>query len=408
MRELRRLKIFRHYYPLSHEVEARAGGKKRLSQYGIFICQDSFKDLKFPHRCLNVHCVHNIPPGALTKDIQDYDLAAKKDSASMASSSVKILSRILSFLIGVLMFIAFTIFHLGPSQKIFRIMIWFKHQKRAVKVKYVECNDYRFCYFSRGQPGLQPSLLMLHGFLFSKDMWLNAIKLFPKDLHLVCVDMPGHGETTCLEEENYAAAAQAEKIHQFVECIGLNRQPFHLVGISMGGMVAGLYAALYPSDVCCLSLLCPAGLRFPAGNGPMKQLKKRAHSTKPHSFLKLGFYNPSLTNVQLLKGYLEASKLNASFCVKYFLDISSPTSKHSLHDNLNKIKAPTQIIWGKNDQVIDPSGAEILGNAIANSQVHMVEKCGHFIVLDRPRRSAKLLLEFYQSVCGPLENKLWG
>ncbi|XP_072843154.2 monoacylglycerol lipase ABHD6-like [Pogona vitticeps] len=233
-------------------------------------------------------------------------------------------------------------------------------------------------------------------------------QLFPKDLHLVCVDMPGHGETTCLEEENYAAAAQAEKIHQFVECIGLNRQPFHLVGISMGGMVAGLYAALYPSDVCCLSLLCPAGLRFPAGNGPMKQLKKRAHSTKPHSFLKLGFYNPSLTNVQLLKGYLEASKLNASFCVKYFLDISSPTSKHSLHDNLNKIKAPTQIIWGKNDQVIDPSGAEILGNAIANSQVHMVEKCGHFIVLDRPRRSAKLLLEFYQSVCGPLENKLWG
>lgn len=46
---------------------------------------------------------------------------------------------------------------------------------------------------------------------------------------------------------------------QFVECIKLNKRPFHLVGTSMGGNVAGVYAAQYPEDICSLTLICPAG-----------------------------------------------------------------------------------------------------------------------------------------------------
>ncbi|KAJ7317106.1 hypothetical protein JRQ81_003268 [Phrynocephalus forsythii] len=299
-------------------------------------------------------------------------------------------------------------YSLWPSL-IFRTMIWYKRQLRCVKVKYIEKDGYRFCYFSRGKPGRQPSMLMLHGFSFNKDMWLNAVKHFPTNIHIVCLDMPGHGETTRLLAENYTAIDQAKKIHQFVEWIGLNKKPFHLVGMSMGGMVAGLYAAQYPSEICALSLICPPGLQYATENEFIRRLKELRQSANAHEnplvlltvqqgedLLRLGLYHPNKINMQV--GFVSASLL---LYREDFLDISSPKSKYSLHDNMDKIKAPTQIIWGKNDQVIDPSGAEILTNAVADSQVHMVEKCGHFIVLDRPRRSAKLLLEFYQSICGP-------
>lgn len=46
---------------------------------------------------------------------------------------------------------------------------------------------------------------------------------------------------------------------QFVEAIRLNRKPFHLVGTSMGGNVAGVYAACYPSEICSMTLICPDG-----------------------------------------------------------------------------------------------------------------------------------------------------
>lgn len=46
---------------------------------------------------------------------------------------------------------------------------------------------------------------------------------------------------------------------QFVQSIGLNKRPFHLVGYSMGGICAGVYAAQYPNDLYTLTLICPGG-----------------------------------------------------------------------------------------------------------------------------------------------------
>ncbi|KAG8127929.1 hypothetical protein E2320_014806 [Naja naja] len=117
--------------------------------------------------------------------------------------------------------------------------------KMGVKVKYLSNEGYQFSYFTRGEPGSRPSVLMLHGFSLNKDMWLNTIEVFPKDLHLVCLDLPGHGGTTRLLGESYTAVAQAKRIHQFVQCAGLNHKPFHLVGMSMGGMVAGLRELIF-------------------------------------------------------------------------------------------------------------------------------------------------------------------
>lgn len=56
-------------------------------------------------------------------------------------------------------------------------------------------------------------------------------------------------------------------------------------------------------------------------------------------------------------------------------------------------------------QVFDSSGAEVLATAIPISQVHMLDKCGHFIAFERPKKSAKLILEFYNSVCDKAETK---
>ncbi|XP_007437067.2 monoacylglycerol lipase ABHD6-like [Python bivittatus] len=301
---------------------------------------------------------------------------------------------------------------------IFRIMIWSKHLKTGVKVKYLDKEGYRFSYFTRGEPGCQPSVLMLHGFSLNKDMWLNIIQDFPKDLHLICLDLPGHGGTTCLLAESHTADAQAKRLHQFVECAGLNHKPFHLVGMSTGGMVAGVYAALYPSHVSSLALLCPAGLKIPKQSELFVWLQKLVFSKEPadnalvsvteqetENIIKLCLYQPSFLKMQFLKRYLADRRPHKMFFVMCFLDLTSTESKYSLHDNMKKIKAPTQIIWGKEDKVFDSLGAEILAAAIPNSQVHRLEKCGHFIALERPRTSARLLLEFYKSVCDSAKHK---
>uniref|UniRef100_A0A8D2Q693 acylglycerol lipase n=1 Tax=Varanus komodoensis TaxID=61221 RepID=A0A8D2Q693_VARKO len=277
----------------------------------------------------------------------------------------------------------------------------FKRQKRGVKVKHIDHEGYRFTYFSRGEPGAQPSILMLHGFSLNKDIWLNMIKLFPQDLHVVCLDMPGHGDTTRLLGESYTVAAQAKRVHQFVQCLELNKKPFHLVGMSTGGMIAGVYAAHYPSEVCCLSLLCPAGeCRHAVVPRRFFRTQRWAQGCGQAGAERMALALPCATMPCCCFGP------NSGFLIlKGFLDISSAKSRFILHENMRRIRAPTQIIWGREDKVFDSTGAEMLATAIHNSQVHMLEKCGHFIALERPMKTAKLLLEFYSSVCERMGDK---
>ncbi|KAG8539422.1 hypothetical protein GDO81_020933, partial [Engystomops pustulosus] len=60
----------------------------------------------------------------------------------------------------------------------------------------------------------------------------------------------------------------------FVESINLNKKPFHLIGTSMGGCVAGVYASQYPSDISSLTLICPAGLQYPEDSKFLKRLRE--------------------------------------------------------------------------------------------------------------------------------------
>ncbi|XP_054834247.1 monoacylglycerol lipase ABHD6-like [Eublepharis macularius] len=334
----------------------------------------------------------------------------------MELTAVKIIFMILGSILACLTSILISRYHLW-HKIFFKILTWLKRIKRHMKVKYIKHNGYNFCYLTRGTPGSQPSMLMLHGFSLNKDMWLETLKYIPREIHVICLDLPGHGATTRLLGDNYAAAEQAKRIHEFVKCIGLDKKPFHLIGFSVGGMIAGVYAALYPSEVRCLSLLCPGGVQYESGYEFIKHFRELEKNISVENsrlislterqgeeLLKLGLYHPSISQLQLLKGYLDDDRPQRMFFIKNFLDLTSEESRYSLQENASKIRAPTEIIWGKYDKVLEASGADILAKLIPNCHVYILDKCGHFITIDRPQKSAELILEFHNSVCDTKKN----
>ncbi|XP_063283632.1 monoacylglycerol lipase ABHD6 [Pelobates fuscus] len=304
--------------------------------------------------------------------------------------------------------LAFTASFLVWPAALINIYYWYWRRTLGMQVKYANYGNYTFCYITRGRPGPKPSLLMLHGFSAHKDMWLSVVKFLPKHLHLVCVDMPGHEGTTRSALDDYTANEQVKRIHQFVESINLNKKPFHLVGTSMGGNVAGVYAAQYPADICYLSLICPAGLQYPNDSKFLKQLKESGDPQKisliPSTaeemgeMLKLCSYVRFKIPRQVLQGLVDVRIPHNEFYRKLFLDIVRENSRYSLHEHMAKIKAPTQIIWGKQDQVLDVSGADVLSSSIPGSQVEILENCGHSVVMERPRKTAKLIVDFSSSL----------
>ncbi|XP_036187653.1 monoacylglycerol lipase ABHD6 isoform X2 [Myotis myotis] len=254
-------------------------------------------------------------------------------------------------------------FLLWPSALI-KIYYWYWRRALGMQVRYVQHEDYQFCYSFRGRPGHRPSVLLLHGFSAHKDMWLSLVKFLPKNLHLICVDMPGHEGTTRSPLDDLSIDGQVKRIHQFVECLKLNKKPFHLMGTSMGGNVAGVYAAYYPSDICSLTLVCPAGLQYPTDNQFIQRLRELQESAavekiplipstpeEMSEMLQLCSYVRFKVPQQILQGLVDVRIPHNSFYRKLFLEIINEKSRYSLHQNMDKIKAPTQIIWGKQDQV---------------------------------------------------------
>ncbi|KAM9362452.1 monoacylglycerol lipase abhd6-A-like [Symphorus nematophorus] len=305
----------------------------------------------------------------------------------------------------VLAFITSFLFWPGTLLKAYN---WYWRRKLGLVVRYSYSGGYRFCYTSRGTPGgATPSLLLLHGFSANKDMWLPLIKYLPKSQHVVCVDMPGHEGTSRTGPEDYSIQGQVHRIHQFVQSIGLDKRPFHLAGGSMGGNVTGVYAAFYPSDLSGATLICPAGLVYPTDSEFISRLREMEKSQQDDSnplipstpqelenMLKLCCFSPPKIPRQLLRGLLNNRIPNNGFYKEVFMEIVGEKCRHSLQENLHLITTAVQVIWGKEDQVVDVSGAAVLQAALPNCQVEVLENCGHSVVLERPRKSANLIMNF--------------
>lgn len=280
-----------------------------------------------------------------------------------------------------------------------------------MKVSFLDVGSFRFCYSSRGTPGGAPSLLLLHGFSANKDMWLPVVKFLPQNLHVVCLDLPGHDGTSRCQNEDYSIMGQVSRIHQFVHSVGLRH--FHLVGTSMGGNLAGVYAARFPDDLCSVTLVCPAGLEPREDTQFVKRLREMEvqrqqnqdlsqesialiPSTLPQlqDMLQLCCYKPLNLPTQMMKGLLQNRVPHNDFYRHLFECISAEESRHSLQEKLQNITVPVQVIWGQHDQVLHVSGAAVIADALPHSQVALLDDCGHSVALERPRKLASLVCSF--------------
>ena len=97
-----------------------------------------------------------------------------------------------------------------------------------------------------------PTLVLLHGFAESREIWTDFSRELPDDLSLLTLNLPGHG-THIHDVRDYSLEAQARYVAQKVRAAGLERVV--LVGHSMGGYVALAFAERYPERVAGLVLL---------------------------------------------------------------------------------------------------------------------------------------------------------
>jgi pimeloyl-ACP methyl ester carboxylesterase len=258
-----------------------------------------------------------------------------------------------------------------------------------------------------------PPLLCIHGFGASLYSWRNFVKdgsPLTANYKVVTIDLKGFGQSPKVYGKDYAIKAHADLIYEFIHEHDL--QNLTLIGNSFGGALALLVTlmlidnhstrlkSLVLIDAGSYVDLLPTYLKILSWPviGPL------AAYLAPSKLAARGV---------LRKSYYDKQKITAEQVANYAAPLSLPGAGHALwqtgaqiippnfkefSDRYKDIKVPTQIIWGKDDQVISPEAAIRLNDAIKQSQLVWVPECGHVPQEERPEITIPEVFKFLQMV----------
>jgi len=260
----------------------------------------------------------------------------------------------------------------------------------------IEVADLHIEYLEGGQGDV---LILLHGFGANKDNWTRIGRYLTPHFRVIAPDLPGFGESTRNPEANYSIAAQSERLYTFVRALKLKN--FHLAGSSMGGAISGTYAARYPKDVKSLWLIAPGGVAS-ADPGEIRSILDEgrtnpliAESVEGYEqlldfvFVKQPFIPPPIKRY-LAQEAIDHYPLNQ----KIYKQIHNAADTPPLEVTLSGLPVPTLILWGASDQVLHASGGGILQSVMPKAKLVIMEDVGHLPMIETPKESAKLYLNF--------------
>lgn len=255
--------------------------------------------------------------------------------------------------------------------------------------------------YLEGGPANAPPLLLLHGVGADKDNWTRVGAKFTSHYRVYAVDLPGFGESSKPATAGYRIEDQVAYVAAIAQALKLEH--FDLGGNSMGGWISAAYAVAHPEQVNSLWLLDPGGVMGAADSEMITMIK----AGKPvplfarnvgefRELLKFTMSQPPFIPAPVLAVLAGRQAQNYELNLSIFKQLREDSKP--LDAELAALPAPlatpTLITWGREDHVLDVSGAEILHKLLPNSQVQILDGVGHLPMLEAAGDSARAWLEF--------------
>lgn len=230
-------------------------------------------------------------------------------------------------------------------------------------------------------------VLLLHGLLGALSNFTGIIDHFGETHNVVLPLLPIYD----MPIRSVGVGGLVKHIQEFVEHKGYEK--VHVIGNSLGGHVALLYAMAEPDSIASITLTGSSGL-FESAMGT--SFPKRGNYEYIQQKTRDTFYDPAVATKELVDDIFETVN-NRNKAIRIVATAKSAV-RHNLGDKLHNIKAPTLLIWGSDDKVTPPFVGEKFNELIENSELHFIEKCGHAPMMEHPDQFNTILSDFLKSL----------
>ena len=224
-----------------------------------------------------------------------------------------------------------------------------------------------------------PTLFFIHGFLGSSYDWIEMIRYYDDNYHVIAIDLPGFGASEKSLNYNYSRENQADTVIELIKSLQL--KDVTLVGHSMGGMISLMSAYKEPNLIKELVLIGSAGLET-GGSPSALPLFVYDYVVNNYYIQRTLFntaYSPSeveaglVTDQMFKEMYYYTSKIPAEVFAKFSLDADDGY----LNDKFESIMQPTLLLWGSDDGFVSVENGYIMDQRLPNSTLAVIDQAGH-------------------------------
>jgi pimeloyl-ACP methyl ester carboxylesterase len=268
--------------------------------------------------------------------------------------------------------------------------------------------------------GGEPALCV-HGLGGASTNWTDFAGLLAPWLSIESIDLPGFGRSGPAPDRDYSIAAHTRTVIRYLEQSG--RGPVHLFGNSMGGVISIFVAARRPDLVRTLTLISPAvpDLRpRRLGTDPLlavalvpgtaglirRRIGRYPADVRARSVIKLCFADPSRVPPNRLAEAVEEIHLRDGMgwstdallrSLRGLVGMYLSTGRRSLWARMATITAPTLVVWGDRDRLVDAALAPRAARTIPDARLLVLDNVGHVAQLEEPVTTARAALALIES-----------
>lgn len=231
----------------------------------------------------------------------------------------------------------------------------------------------------RGTP-----VVVLHGWGGRIESMWPVIECLPPGFRIVAIDLPGFGESP-VPRGVWGTADYAQFVIDILARMDIERA--HFLGHSFGAKTSLYVAATQPDSVDKLVIVGSSGLTTPPS---LKVRAKRAASKGARVAGRLGPPGKKLREAVYARiasqDYKDAGPMRPTMVKVVNEDI-----EHLL----GRVKAPTLLVWGTEDDAVPVRHAHTMESLIPDSGLVLFEGAGHFAYLDEPQRFCHIVRHFF-------------
>jgi pimeloyl-ACP methyl ester carboxylesterase len=274
----------------------------------------------------------------------------------------------------------------------------FDAQKRTVSLP----NGEVLAYIDMGAPSGRP-VVLIHGYTDSARDWVPMLPYVSKQLRLILVDIRGHGRSS-KPECCYTRLDFAYDIKLLLDALKV--QKADIVGHSLGSIIAQTFAEYWPDRTDRVVLISSTGGPPPGGAkkppqfdfaAQIRQLKEPIEADSP--FMIAWWDSPTPVDADFIRRQRQDA---AGIPLRVWLAVldqglSQSTAYADLQSTLPRLKAPTLLIWGSKDPIMEEPVRKTLRDALPNAEVKVFAGLGHNPFWEDPIGVAQVINAFLEA-----------